>query len=313
MTYSIFISTYQGLEETLFEELQEIGIEPSRLKISRRGVSVSECSLEEIYRFNYILRTALRVLLNLEHLEIENANGLYDAVKSIDWSDWFSNNQTFKIDAVVNRSEYFTNSLYAARLTKDAIADFFRDSKGERPSVDFDYPDIRIHVLISGNTLTISLDSSGESLHKRGYKEGSFRAPLSEVLAAGMLRKAGFNREQTLYDPMCGSGTILCEGYLMATNTPAGKFRKRWAFQEWKNYNRDEFFSIMDDCDSKKTKFSGEIIGGDLIGNNVGITKDNLGSIGCTIGQISKTDFFEREGLSTNSGLLLEASLLCLF
>ena len=123
MMYSVFVSTYQGVEESLLEELQEIGISESRLKLSRRGVAVSDCSIEEIYRFNYILRTGLRVLLNLEHLEIEQASDLYDSVKSIDWTEWFGNDQTFKIDAVANRSELFNNSLFAARLTKDAIAD----------------------------------------------------------------------------------------------------------------------------------------------------------------------------------------------
>ena len=305
MMYSVFVSTYQGVEESLLEELQEIGISESRLKLSRRGVAVSDCSIEEIYRFNYILRTGLRVLLNLEHLEIEQASDLYDSVKSIDWTEWFGNDQTFKIDAVANRSELFNNSLFAARLTKDAIADLFREKTGERPSVDFDYPDIRIHILISGSSLTVSLDSSGDSLHKRGYKTGSFRAPLSEVLASCMLRKAGFTKEMTLYDPMCGSGTILCEGYMMATNTPAGKFRKRWAFQEWKNYNRGAFFTIMDECDAKRTKYSGEIIGGDQIGNNVGLTKENLGAVGCTSGIADKIDFFESTGLNTTPGLLL--------
>ncbi|MBD78641.1 MAG: RNA methyltransferase [Crocinitomicaceae bacterium] len=304
--YQVFISTYQGLEDILIEELKELGISPSRLKVSRRGVSVSGCDLKDIYTFNYLLRTALRVLINLDHLRINSANDLYDAARNIDWSEWFSVRQSFKIDAIANNSEFFRNSLYAARLVKDAIVDNFRDNEGKRPSVDFDYPDVKIHVLISGNTTTLSIDSSGESLHKRGYKSGIFRAPISEVLAAAMLKQAGFNSKMNLFDPMCGSGTILCEGYLLATNTPAGKFRRHWAFQEWKNYDKGEFLNLIDSCNANITKFSGSIYGTDLVGNNVGLTKSNLGNVGYSSGRIEKADFFESANhFNVESGLLL--------
>lgn len=302
--HQIYITTYQGLEDTLFDEIVELGIPKNRVKIVKRGVSVSDCSLKEVYQFNYELRCAIRVLINLASFQIREVKDLHWKSKSINWHQWFEPNQTFKVDGIVNNSEEFNNPKYAAQVTKDGIVDCFKNTKGERPDVDTYNPDIVIQVLVSKNNVTISLDSSGDSLHKRNYKSGSFRAPLSEVLAAGMVKKCGFKNGMDLYDPMCGSGTLLTEGYQIACKTPAGKYRDWWAFENWSVFKEEDFIEVKENAAKKEEEFKGNLYYGDQYLANVEMTEDNLKAVGYYKMKEHSSDFFHSTKPS-DSGIIV--------
>ncbi|UTW60751.1 class I SAM-dependent RNA methyltransferase [bacterium SCSIO 12741] len=302
--YNTFVSTYQGLEEVLEEELQELGYSDRIVRKVRRGVYLEKLDLEDIYRLNYELRTALRVLINLRSFRIFRADQLAHKLRHEKWERWFLPEHSFKVEAVVNRSELFRNSQYAAQVAKDGIVDHFMDKFGKRPEVELRYPQIRIHLLISSDQVTISLDSSGESLHKRGSKVSNGIAPLSEVLASGILKLSGWTPDTPLFDPMCGSGTFLTEAYGIATKTPAGKYRREFAFQNWNNFNSDTWQSVKDESNAKTLPHSEslQIRGADRSPDAMRSSRRNLDQIGAGRVQISKEDFFrsfpkESEGM----------------
>ncbi|MDC1205187.1 THUMP domain-containing protein, partial [Salibacteraceae bacterium] len=211
--FNIYVTTYQGLEEILLEELVQSKI-GSKHEIRKRGVAFAG-NIEDVYRANYLVRSALRVLINLVSFELNEANDLYDFGKKVEWDKWFFPQKSIAIDAIV-RNEHFKNSVYAAQLLKDAICDRFVENESERPNVDLKLANVRINLLIAGASCTISMDSSGDSLHKRGYKTVSGVAPLSEVLASGILKLSGWDGKSELYDGMCGSGTLLTEAFLLS-------------------------------------------------------------------------------------------------
>lgn len=229
--------TLKGLESLLAEELRALGA--SRIEILNRGVSFYG-GRALMYRVNLASRLALRVLLPILRFEAADSDTLYRKVRRIDWSKHLDNRKTFAVDPVVF-SPHFKNSQYVALKVKDAIVDHFRDLTSLRPSVNREKPDLLINVHISGRWVNISLDSSGGSLHKRGYRtgHGSFEAPLNEVLAAAMVMIAGWNGKTPFLDPMCGSGTLAIEAALIAANIPPGIFRKRYGFENWKDFDRD--------------------------------------------------------------------------
>lgn len=229
--------TLKGLEPLLAEELSSLGA--SRTEILNRGVSFYG-GRALMYRVNLASRLALRVLLPVMRFEASEPNTLYNQVKRFDWSLYLDNRMTFAIDPVVH-SPYFKNSQYVALKVKDALVDRFRDRTSLRPSVNREQPDLLINVHISGRWVNISLDSSGGSLHKRGYRtgHGSFEAPLNEVLAAAMVKIAGWEGQTPFLDPMCGSGTLAIEAALIAANIPPGIFRKHFGFENWKDFDRD--------------------------------------------------------------------------
>jgi putative N6-adenine-specific DNA methylase len=229
--------TLKGLEALLAEELLALGA--SRTEILNRGVSFYG-GRALMYRVNLASRLALRVLLPIMRFEATDSDTLYRKVRRFDWSKHLDNRKTFSIDPVVF-SPHFKNSQYVALKVKDAIVDHFRDLTSLRPSVNREQPDLLINVHISGRWVNISLDSSGGSLHKRGYRtgHGSFEAPLNEVLAAAMVMIAGWNGKTPFLDPMCGSGTLAIEAALIAANIPPGIFRKRYGFENWKDFDRD--------------------------------------------------------------------------
>jgi len=229
--------TLKGLEPLLAEELKSLGA--SRTEIVNRGVTFYG-GMALMYRANLASRLALRVLLPILRFEAADSNMLYKQVRRFDWSRYLDNRMTFAVDPVVH-SPHFNNSQYVAQKVKDAIVDRFRDATSLRPSVNREQPDLLINVHISGKWVTVSLDSSGGSLHRRGYRTGHgyFEAPLNEVLAAGMVMISGWDGKTPFLDPMCGSGTLAIEAALIAAHIPPGIFRKQYGFENWKDFDRD--------------------------------------------------------------------------
>ena len=260
--------TFKGLEEVLAQELIELGA--NDVLIERRAVSFKG-DKALLYRANFCLRTALRVLVKLKVEKIRGLEGrgnrkkpedqIYEIVKAIDWKQYMTVDNTLAIDATVY-SELFHNSLFVTYRVKDAIVDYWNEKAGKRPNVNTENPDIRVNLHVGNDQVTISLDSSGESLHKRGYRVATTEAPISEVLAAGMLKMAGWKGQSDFYDPMCGSGTLLIEAALMARNIPPGVFRKEFAFERWPDFDADLWSNIYND-DSQEREFTHKIYGSD--------------------------------------------------
>jgi putative N6-adenine-specific DNA methylase len=228
--FSMVAKTIFGLEELCSYELKKLGAE--NIETHNRAVSF-EGNIGVMYKANLMLRTALRVLIKFAEFEVHNEQELYDEIKSIEWEKLINNNDTIAIDTVLN-TEIFNHSQYISQKTKDAICDRFRELTGIRPSVDLDNPTLRLHLHISNNRCTVALDSSGDSLHKRGYRDKTNLAPINEVLAAGLVQLSGWDKRSTFLDPMCGSGTILIEAAMLAANIPAGYFRTNYGFKNWK-------------------------------------------------------------------------------
>jgi len=251
--------TLYGLEEVLAKELIELGA--NDVAIGRRMVSFTG-NKELLYRTNYYCRTALKILKPIQNFKANNPDEVYEAVKKIDWTQYLPEKKTFAVDAVVY-SETFTHSKFVTYRVKDAIVDFFAEKELARPSVRINNPDVQLHIHISHNDCSISLDSSGESLHKRGYRIEEGSAPLNEVLAAGMIMLTGWKGESNFVDPMCGSGTLLIEAVLIALNIAPGVFRDKYAFERWPDFDADLFQQISTD-DSKEKKFNYKAYGCDI-------------------------------------------------
>ena len=257
--------TFKGLEEVLAQELTELGA--NDVLIERRAVSfMGDKAL--LYRANHCLRTAIRILVEIakpQRLEISKKtkpeDALYEAIKAIDWSRYMTADTTFAIDATVY-SETFRNSRFVTYRVKDAVADYWQEKTGKRPNVKVSDPDLLINVHIANETVTVSLDSSGESLHKRGYRVATTEAPINEVLAAGMLLIAGWKGGSDFYDPMCGSGTLPIEAALIARNIAPGVFRKSFAFEKWLDFDAELWSDIYND-DSREREFAHKIYGSD--------------------------------------------------
>ena len=236
--------TLFGLEDLLVQEIESLGGQ-NVIKLNR-AVSF-EGDLECLYKVNYLSRLALRVVKPILEFTAHNETVFYKRIKRYDWTKLFSPHQTFCIDSTV-KSHFFRHSKYVALKTKDAIVDLFRlKHNGVRPSIDTRNPDFRINVHCFEKDFTISLDSSGESLHKRGYRQSNRQAPLNEVLAAGMIMLTGWDKKTTFYDPMCGSGTLITEAYSYAHNIPPRKNRNSYAFMKWADFDRRLWNSIVAD------------------------------------------------------------------
>ncbi len=246
--------TFQGLEEVLAEELTALGA--NDIQIGRRMVSFTG-DKEMMYKTNFCLRTAIRILKPIKHFEAKDADQVYDQIKAIKWEDILDVNKTFAIDAVVFSDE-FRHSKFVSYKVKDAIVDYFRDNFGKRPSVRINNPDVSLNIHIAHTTCTLSLDSSGESLHRRGYRQEAVEAPLNEVLAAGMILMTGWRGECDLIDPMSGSGTIPIEAALIARNIAPGVFRKEFAFEKWTDFDQDLFDAVYND-DSQERPFEHKV------------------------------------------------------
>lgn len=233
-------TTFYGLEDVLASELQNLGTKD--VTVLNRAVSFKG-SFETLYAANLVLRTAIRVLLPLSHFQCADENALYAQMRSIPWDRIFTPEHTFAIDPVLSDTR-FRNSMFVAQRAKDGVADYFRDKYAKRPSVDRENPDVRINLHISGTQATLSLDSSGAPLFKRGYREQTGEAPINEVLAAAILYLVGWDMKRPLLDPMCGSGTICIEAALMAAHIPPGSLRSQFGFQGWKFHDRTLWDSL---------------------------------------------------------------------
>ncbi|MCH2021615.1 MAG: class I SAM-dependent RNA methyltransferase [Saprospiraceae bacterium] len=261
MTNEYLAKTFQGLEGVLEQELLDLGAK--RIKKLSRAVSF-EGDIELLYKSNLNLRTALRILHPIGVDTARNQKELYDLAHSINWLRWFNADQTFAINARVFKSEKFNNSTFVALKVKDAICDQFRRLRGSRPSVDKADPDILIDVHVYRDKCTISIDSSGASLHRRGYRDSGHRAPLNEVLAAGMVLLSGWDINTPLIDPFCGSGTILTEAAMYAHNVAPNIQRRSFGFCEWKNFDNKLWEKIWLQAKTAERDYTGKLIGSDI-------------------------------------------------
>ncbi|MDE5786954.1 MAG: methyltransferase [Bacteroidaceae bacterium] len=271
MEFEMIAKTFQGLENVLAEELTRLGA--NNIQVGRRMVSYTG-NQELLYRSNFCLRTAIRVLKPIKHFRATSADEVYEAVKSIDWAQYLGNEQTFAVDSVVYSTE-FRHSKFVAYKVKDAIVDQFRERTGNRPNIRLTNPDIQLNMHIAEYDCTLSLDSSGESLHRRGYRQEAVEAPLNEVLAAGIILMTGWRGQCDFIDPMCGSGTLPIEATLIARNMAPGLFRKGYAFEKWADFDRELFEQIYND-DSQEVDFQYHVYGYDNNRAAIAIAERNV-------------------------------------
>ena len=282
--------TMAGLEGVLAEELTAMGaqnVEPLYRAVSFEG------DKQLMYKANYCCRTALRILKPITSFVARNELALYNNIFKIQWHEIFNINETFAIDAVTS-GNYFTHSQYAALKVKDAIADEFREHYGARPSVDVDNPDLRINVHIENEKVTVSFDSSGESLHKRGYRKNVDKAPMNEVLAAGLIKLTGWKCDSNFVDCMCGSGTLPIEAAMLAMGLPAGFFRKKWGFMTWHDFDAELWQRVMREAGAEMEEFDYEILASDHSAKAVEIAKANIENAHLQYDiKLSKQDMFD--------------------
>ena len=257
-TFLMLAKKFKGLEEVLAQELIELGA--NDVQLERRAVSFrGDKAL--LYRANFCLRTAIRILVPIVSFKAKDTDELYQQLRRLDWSQYMKVDSTFAIDATVY-SDAFRNSRFVTYRAKDAIADYWVENAHKRPNVSTQTPDLLFNIHIAKEQVTLSLDSSGESLHKRGYRVATTEAPINEVLAAGMLLLAGWKGQSDFYDPMCGSGTLLIEAALIARNIAPGVFRQSFAFEQWPDFDSDLWSDIYND-DSQEREFEHTIYGSD--------------------------------------------------
>ncbi|NDW19154.1 RNA methyltransferase [Dysgonomonas sp. 216] len=273
--FNMIAKTMGGLEDVLAEELIALGAD--NLEIGRRMVSF-DGDTELLYKANICCRTALRILKPIHSFTAKNADELYAEIKKIDWSIYMNEKNTFAIDSVVF-SQIFSHSKFVAYRAKDGIVDYFTERTGKRPSVSTANPDLLINIHIAQDTCSVSLDSSGESLHKRGYRIEQTEAPLNEVLAAGMILKTKWKGQSAFVDPMCGSGTLLIEAAMIAMNIPPGIYRKKFAFEKWADFDKELFEYIYNE-DSNEQEFNYKIYGSDILPSAIETARKNVKSAG---------------------------------
>ena len=292
MEFEMIAKTFMGLEDILAQELTELGANNVQ-KGCRVVTFTGDKAL--MYKANFALRTAVRVLKPIKHFTVTSADEVYNAVKDIKWEEYIGEGKTFTVDSVVY-SDTFSNSRFVTYKVKDAIVDYFREKTGKRPSISIADPDIRLNIHISGTEGTLSLDSSGESLHRRGYRQETVEAPLNEVLAAGMIMMTGWKGETDFIDPMCGSGTLPIEAALIARNIAPGVFRKEYAFEKWADFDADLFDEIYND-DSHEREFTNHVYGYDIDMKAVNLATVNVKAAGLSNDiTISQQDFKDFKG-----------------
>ncbi|POS02889.1 putative N6-adenine-specific DNA methylase [Flavobacterium croceum DSM 17960] len=291
--------TFFGFEEILAQELRTLGAQ--EVEVGTRAV-LFKGDKGFMYKANLALRTALKILKPIYYFRVFNEQSLYKGIQGIDWSKYIHENQTFVIDTTVH-SDHFKHSQFVAQKTKDAIVDQFRAKTGQRPSVEKDFPDLRINIHIDRDQCTVSLDTSGASLHHRGYRTATNIAPINEVLAAGMLLLSGWDGKSDFLDPMCGSGTLLIEAAMIACNIPANINRKEFAFEKWNDWDNDLFDTVIDSLMKRVKEFHYSIKGYDKAPSAVKKTEDNI--INANLEEyitVERQNFFETE--KNNSGPL---------
>ena len=275
MEFEMIAKTFRGLEEVLATELVNIGA--NNVQLQRRAVSFTG-DKALMYKANLCSRTASRILKPILTFNASNPDEVYEQVKTINWSLYMDADSTFAIDSTVF-SEAFRHSKFVAYRVKDAIADWFMEKFERRPSVRLDGAQLMINIHIAEQHCTLSLDSSGDSLHKRGYRVAQTEAPLNEALAAGMLLMADWKGQSNFLDPMCGSGTLLIEAALIALNIPPGIYRSSFAFEKWNDFDEELFDNLYND-DSYERPFDFKIYGSDNSPRAIKIAEQNIKSSG---------------------------------
>lgn len=271
-SYQLITKTAAGLEEVLAVEIKALGAK--NVRIMHRAV-LCEGNKELMYRINYGVRTALKVLKPFKNFYAKNPDELYKKVQEINWCELLRTDQTFCIDAVTS-GRFFTHSQYAGLKMKDAIVDQFREVIGLRPSINTLNPDLRINLHIREDKVTILFDSSGESLHHRGYRKQVDKAPMNEVLAAGLILLSGWKADCNFLDCMCGSGTLPIEAAMFAMNIPAGYYRKEWGFMKWDDWDPELWKRVKEEADSQIREFDHEIWASDRSPKAVAIAEGNI-------------------------------------
>jgi putative N6-adenine-specific DNA methylase len=272
--FTMVAKTLFGFEDLLERELVQLGAQ--RVKQGVRSVSfVGDKGF--MYKANMGLRTAIKILKPIKTFRLKNEQDLYDEIYKISWEDYLKSSGTLAVSSTVN-STVFTHSQYISLKTKDAIVDRFRNQTGERPNVDLRFPDLKINIHIDRNVCNVSLDTSGESLHKRGYKTATNIAPINEVLAAGLIMLSGWDGQSDFMDPMCGSGTMMIEAAMIACNIPPNLMRKEFAFERWQDWDVELFEKIEESLLNKTRDFHHRILGFDKSPSAVNKAKENVKS-----------------------------------
>jgi putative N6-adenine-specific DNA methylase len=274
--FFITAKTHYGLEDVLSEELKQLGAE-NITKFTRAVSFMGDMSV--LYKANLWLRSALRIIVPVHKFKATNETWLYRGVQKVDWSKYLTEHDTIALDSAVN-SPIFKNSQYVFLKAKDAIVDQFRNKTGVRPNVDLDNPTLRINVFIQNDEVTLSLDSSGSSLHKRGYRNEVNEAPLNESLAAGLILLSGWDKQSNFIDPMCGSGTLLIEAAMIAHNTAPNIHRKKYGFMNWNNFDKTLWDKIYNEALENTSDFNFSISGSDISPESVRIARSNIKAAG---------------------------------
>ena len=301
--FKMIAKTQLGLEEVLAEELIQLGAQ--QVTVLNRAVCFVG-DLGFMYKANLCLRTAIRILQPIHQLTARRDVQLYEEAKKFEWDQYIDVNNTIAVNAAVS-SDFFNHSHYVALKVKDAIVDYFRDiSRGKRPNVDVKNPDVRINVHISNDKCNISLDSSGDSLHKRGYRHVINNAPISEVLAAGLILLSDWDKESDFLDPMCGSGTLAIEAAMIACNIPPALHRKEFGFMNWKNFDEQLWNTIKDSALNKVKDFPGKIIACDRAFASIRKAEANIkDSLLDEIIEVHRMNFIKKPYLFENKGVIL--------
>jgi len=291
----LIAKTLEGLEGVLADEIAQLGAENIE-QVNRAVIFTGDKKL--LYKANLKLRTAIKILVFMQEFIIQNENDLYEAVKKIKWEELIGLDDTFAVDAVLN-SPVFRHTNFIALKTKDAIVDRFRDKYGSRPNVDPKDPDLKINIHIRDQIATISLDSSGSSLHMRGYRRQQVDAPLNEVLAAGLVLLSGWDKKSDLIDPMCGSGTILCEAAGIAANKPSQSTDRNFGFKKWKSFDLPVWEMVCDEVKEETSTTEMPVLKGfDISNKAVTISKANIINAGfehCI--SIEQEDYFYQDDM----------------
>lgn len=290
---TLFVSCSPGIEPLLLEELAELGFSnanPGYCGVYVRTHSEIEC-MDAVYSINYRSRLAIRVLLPIHKFRCNNQADLYDGAKSVDWFRYLRKGHTFAIDSNVHHRK-LRNSLFCAQLVKDAICDQIRDRTGSRPSVDLKSPDVQLNLFIQRDEATLSFDTSGDPLYKRGYRQDAGGAPMQETLAAALLRLAKFKGDEIVIDPCCGSGTLLIEAALMATQTSPGYIRQKWGFFNHPYFINQDWLIIKNAADAKRVPCAAKMYGCEIESDVARMCRANLRAAGfLQEADITCTDF----------------------
>ncbi len=299
--FQMLAKCFAGFEEVLAKELTQIGA--SEVRIVKRGVLFNG-DKKLLYQANYLCRSTIRVLKPIATFQALNEDELYTEVGKINWLQYLGLGSTFSIDGITSYSN-ITHSKYLALKTKDAIVDQFRDKFGKRPNVNTDNPDVSINIRLFKNEATVSLDSSGESLHKRGYRVATGPAPMNEVLAASLVLLSGWDGTTNFIDPMCGSGTIPIEAALFARNIPPGKFRDDYSFKKWNDFDPDLWKQVMDEAKEQIRDTDVKIVGSDWSGRILETAKENVTAAGLKNTVTLKMNFIDDSEPPGSPGVLI--------